>query len=120
MLKELYCRNENDPGFLPDVYETRNALEALLTKIRMLIFTSPGEVLANPGLGLGLESKLFELNFNTFQLQDEFYRQLNNFVPESNLFDVKIEVNFIPGTVHDIAFIDIFVNGVKYLGVQAK
>lgn len=120
MLREIYCRNETDPGFVPDVYETDNALEALLTKIRMIIFTNPGEVLGDAGLGLGLESKLFELSFNGGQVQQEFYNQLSNYVPEASFYNVTIEVNFVKGTVRDIAYIDIYVNNNKYLGVVAS
>lgn len=120
MLKELYCRNINDPGYRPAQLETSSELEALLTKIRMIIFTTRGEVLGFPGLGLNLEEQLFEFQANTSQIQRSFYDQLAAYVPESGKYDVTIEVNFQPGEVRDFCFIDIYINGTKYIGVMAK
>ena len=120
MLTEIYCRNSSDPGYNPNRLITSNALEALLTKIRMIIFTRRGEVLGVPELGLNLEERLFELNANTSQLKKAFYDQLAGFVPEAGLYNIEIEVNFQPGEVRDICFIDIYIDGTKLLGVLSK
>ncbi len=120
MIKELYCRNINDPGFNPNQLETSNGLEALLTKIRMIIFTTRGEILGQVDLGLSLEEHLFELNVNTAQLQNKFYDQLAAFVPEAGKYNVEIDINFQPGEVRDLCFIDIYIDGTKFVGVLAK
>ena len=120
MLKEIYCRNVNDPGYLPGIIETNSPLEAILTKIRMIIFTKKGEVLGDPNFGLNLEDMLFEFNFNATQVKNEFYAQLANYVPDTQNYPVTIEVVFSQGTVRDIAYIDIYIQGKKYLGVVAK
>lgn len=120
MLKEIYCRNENDPNYVNTILETRDAIEALLTKIRMIIFTNRGEVLGYPDLGLDLDSMLFELNYSGFQIQRDFYAQIANFCPEARDYKIDLEVNFVPGTVRDICYIDIYIDGTKYLGVVAK
>jgi hypothetical protein len=120
MLKEIYCRNVNDPGYKPNQLETGNALEALLSKIRMIIFTNKGEVLGAPDFGLSLEEQLFELQVNTNQLQEAFYNQLANYASEAGRYDVRIEVVFQRGEVRDFCFIDIYIDGTKLLGVLAK
>jgi hypothetical protein len=120
MLKEIYCRNVNDPSFNPIQLETGSELEALLTKLRMIIFTQRGEVLGAPNLGLSLEEHLFDLNANTAQLQNTFYNQLAAFVPEAGKYNVEIAVNFQPGEVRDLCFIDIYIDGSKFIGVLAK
>jgi len=120
MLKEIYCRNQNDPNFNANQLETSSALEALLTKIRMILFTRKGEVLGYPDLGMSLDTLLFELTFNSFQVQQQFYNQVNLYVPDAKNFNIKIEVNFTPGTVRDICYVDIYIDGTKYLGVVAK
>lgn len=86
----------------------------------MIIFTSKSEVLGDPNFGLNLEDKLFELNFNATQVKKDFYAQLANYVPDTKNLPVNIEVTFMPGTVRDIAYIDIYIDGKKYLGVEAK
>jgi phage baseplate assembly protein W len=120
MLKEIYCRNVNDPGFLPGIIETDSALEAILTKIRMIIFTKKGEVLGEPNFGLNLEDQLFEFSFNETQIKKDFYAQLANYVPDTRNIPVDIKVKFEEGTVRDIAYIDIYLNSKKYLGIVAK
>jgi len=120
MLKEIYCRNYTDPYYNYTVLETNDPLEALLTKIRMIIFTNRGEVLGYPDLGLDLEILLFELNFNAYQIQNDLYAQIGNYCLEAPNYNINIEVNLVPGTVRDIAYIDIYIDGTKYLGVVAK
>jgi len=120
MIREIYCRNSNDPGYRPNQLETSNEIEALLTKIRMILFTSKGEVLGFPNLGLSLEEQLFELNANTALLQNAFYGQLATYAPESGKFKTEISVRFVPGEVRDFCFIDIYIDGTKYIGVMAK
>jgi hypothetical protein len=120
MIKEIYCRNLSDPQFNSQQLETTNAIEALLTKLRMIMFTNRGEILGQPDLGLDLEYHLFELNFNSFQLQQNFLGQIAKYVPEGSFYRIDIEVNFVPGTVRDIAYIDIYIDGTRYLGVVAN
>lgn len=119
MLTEIYCRNINDPQYNYQLLETHNPIEALLTKLRMILFTNRGEILGLPDIGLDLEYHLFELNFNAFQLQQNFFGQVSKYVPESQYYKLDLQVNFVPGTVRDIAYIDIYIDGRKYLGVVA-
>jgi len=120
MLRELYCRNVNDPNYSSGQLETGNPVEALLTKLRMIMFTKRGEVLGAPDIGLDLDYHLFELNFNSFQLQQNFLAQISKYVPEAQFYKIDLQVNFVPGTVRDIAYIDIYIDGKKYLGVVAN
>jgi hypothetical protein len=119
MLKEIYCRNESDPGYLPGIIETNSPYEALLTKIRMIIFTNKGELLGDPNFGLSLEQMLFELEANERKISDAFYSQLALYVPDTANMPVDINVSFTQGTVRDICYIDIYIDGKKYLGVEA-
>ena len=120
MLKEIYCRNVNDPRYDYNTLETQDPIEALLTKLRMIMFTTKGEILGEPDLGLDLDFLLFELTFNAYQLQKEFYAQIVKYVPEASNYNIDLEVNFVPGTVRDICYIDIYIDGTKYLGIVAK
>lgn len=120
MLKEIYCRNRNDPSYKPRQLETGSEIEALLTKLRMIIFTTKGEILGYPEFGLSLEEQLFELQANTGQIQKSLYEQIAAYVPESGKFNVKVEVNFQKGQVRDFCYLDIYIDGTKYMGVLSK
>ena len=86
----------------------------------MIIFTKKGELLGHPNFGLSLEELLFEFGFNSQQVKKSFYGQLQNYVPDTKNLPVRVEVSFSEGTVRDIAYIDIYVDGKKYLGIEAK
>ena len=120
MLNEIYCRNFSDPGYNPRQLETSNEIEALLIKIRMILFTAKGEILGNPTLGLSLEEQLFELQINASSLQKAFYGQLALYAPEAGKFKVEVDIKFVPGEVRDICFLDIYIDGSKYMGIMAK
>jgi hypothetical protein len=120
MLREIYCRNASEPGFNPEQYETSNAIEAILTKIKMILFTRRGEVAGHYDLGMNLEDLLFEFGYDGYRITDDFYAQLFKYVPDTANFKVDFKITFVPGTVRDIAYIDIYIDGTKYLGVMAK
>lgn len=120
MLKEIYCRNEDDPYYDPTLLETNNPIEALLTKIRMIIYTRKGEILGYEDLGLNLDTLLFELKFTGSQIQTDFYRQIAQYCPEAPNYNINLDLNFVPGTVRDVCYLDIYIDGTKYLGIVAK
>lgn len=120
MIREIYCRNYTDPGYRANQLETSNEIEALLTKIRMILFTTKGEVLGFPNLGLSLDEQLFELQANTSTLQAAFYGQLAAYAPEASKYKTDINIKFVPGEVRDFCFLDIYIDGTKYIGVMAK
>lgn len=120
MIKEIYCRTSEDPGYDPTLVETNSVLEGVLTKIRMILFTQRGEVMGSEGLGMNLEELLFRFSFDELGVQNQFNNQLYLYVPESAVFNVSLKVNFVPGTVRDLAYLNIYIDGTKYLGVLAK
>ena len=120
MLREIYCRNSDDPGYTYDQLETSSGLEAVLTKIRMILFSTPGDILGEYGLGLDLERKLFQFNIGAKELENEFYAQMSKYVPEAGFYNIRMEVTFVPGTVRDIAYLDIYIDSTRYLGVTVR
>jgi hypothetical protein len=120
VLKEIYCRNSQDPNYVYAQLETASSLEAILTKIRMIIFTTPGDVLGEPRLGLDLERRLFELNFNNKDLETAFNAQVSRYIPEASTYSVRMQVTFVPGSVRDLAYLDIYLNDIRQLGVVVR
>lgn len=120
MLQEIYCRTAEEPGYNPNQLVTKNALEAFLTKIKMLLFTGKGDVLGEYDMGVDLEKLLFTFNFSSNDLKDAINFQVSRYCPEHVNYKFDVDVNFVPGTVRDIAYIDIYIDGTKYLGVIVK
>ncbi len=84
------------------------------------MFTRKGEVLGDPNFGLSLEDLLFEFGFSANELKTAFSQQIAAYLPEASDFDLSLDINFVPGTVRDLAYIDIYVNGTKSFGVVAE
>jgi hypothetical protein len=119
MIKDLYIINQNEPGYDAFKIEERDSVRILLQKIKMIMFTRKGEILGEPQFGISLEDLLFELGFSSNELRKAFDQQLAAYVPEAASFDLKLNVNFVPGTARDVAYIDIYVNGTKAFGLVA-
>ena len=120
MLKELYIINQFEPGYEPNKIDEQDSVKTLLQKIKMIMFTRKGEILGDPNFGLSLEDLLFEFGFSASELKRKFDEQLAIYVTEAQDFEVSITINFVPGTVRDLAYIDIYVNGNKAFGLVAE
>jgi len=120
MLKEIYIINQNEPGYDSNAIEESDSVRTLVQKIKMILFTRRGDVLGDPNFGISLEDLLFEFGFSANELRMKFDEQLAAYAPEYTSFDLKFDINFVPGTVRDMAYIDIYVNGSKAFGLVAE
>ena len=120
MLKDIYSRSPNDQLYNSNILETSDPIESLTGKIRMLLYTRPGEVLGQPNFGIDLERYLFEVGINNGDLSSLILKQMSEFIPDSGQYNMNVIVNFVPGTVRDAAFIDIYIDGTRVLGLLAK
>jgi phage baseplate assembly protein W len=68
MLIDFYMRNEYEPGYNSNSLFVVDPYEILLNKIKMILFTRPGEVFGNPDFGIDLESYVFETRINEQQI----------------------------------------------------
>ena len=120
MLKDIYSRIPDDQSYNSNILETSDPLESLVGKIRMILYTKPGEVLGLPNFGVDLERQLFEFGANNGELSRVIQYQISQFIPEAGAYDINTTVTFVPGSVRDAAFIDIYIDGTRALGVFAK
>ena len=118
MLREIYFRDITDLKFSPDYMEISDKIEALLSKIRMLLYTNRGEVLGEPDLGMDLESYLFEPGLNESVLRDRFYAQLAKYVPEHVDYSIDCSFDTQSDGFSNTAFMYILINNEKVLGIQ--
>ena len=77
----------------------------------MILFTSRGEVLGEPNLGMNLEDYLFTFNFDESELKSNFNAQVNQYVLEQGMgFKIDMEVSFESNGVQNYCYIYIYVN----------
>lgn len=120
MAREIYMRDPTDPYYKSDIMEINDEVEMLITQIKMILFTRPGEVLGAPDFGVALEDQLFTLNINEYALKSMLFDQVIKFIPLSEKYHVQFDVNFSKGTVRDICLIDVKINGNPLFGILVK
>ena len=116
MLKELYFRDASDRRYDKTQLETNSDLETLLNKIRLIMFTSRGEVLGFPEFGIDLESMLFDFDLNEGLIRDRFYAQIAKYVPERQ-FKIDIEFEKQTNNYENLFYIYITIDGKRVFGV---
>lgn len=120
MLKEIYHRIPEEGNFVTGFLEHSSALEAYVSKIKMILNTSKGEVLGFPEFGVNLENLVFELNYSTDQLRYEILTQINKYCGETEYFETEVQVTFARGTARDLALIDILIDATKMISVLLR
>ena len=120
MIKDIYIRNPKDPNFQYGILEHSDAIESIITKIRVLLSTSSGQVFANLGFGVGIEDLIFETRINKSQLEEKIKTQIEQFVSESKDFKITPSVSFGKADGYDYAVIDIYVEDQRVIGLLIK
>ena len=118
MLREIYARDPTDLKYSPAFMETSDKVEALIAKLRMILYTNRGEILGEPYLGMDLENNLFDFNINEGEVRDRFYAQLAKYVPEHVNYDVDCSMGVTSDGVKDTAYLYITINNEKVLGLS--
>ena len=78
----------NAEGVFYSTYTTKEQVKSNLINV---LLTEPGERLYNPRFGVGIRTLLFEQNINTSNLRERINNQINVYVPEVELIEVKAD-----------------------------
>lgn len=118
-IHEIYNKLPTESNYRMAV-ETVDEIEYIVQQIRMVLGTSPGEVLGNVFFGIDLEKYLFNYNFNQKEIHDAILYDINmNIYYDREKYNVDIDVKFGKNVTDrtDYALIDIKVNELKYVGI---
>ena len=119
MIIDLYTRSVEDPNFIP-IFEHSNPIESIVTKIKMILGTTPGSVLGDPAFGIGIEDLVFQTKINKFDLENKIKSQINEYVSESSNYQISPKVTFGKADGYDYCLIDIYINDNKTVGLLIK
>ena len=70
---DIYNRLGSDQSYIPQV-ETTDEMEQILSQVKMVLGTSPGDVLGFPYFGVNIKQYLFNLSYN----KDEITQCVSN------------------------------------------
>jgi hypothetical protein len=120
MIKDIYIRNPEDPNFKFGVLEHTDAIESILSKIKMLMGTRPGQIVGDLNFGLGIEDLIFETKINKNHLEEQIKVQFDQYISETKDFKITPQVSFGKADGYDYAVIDIFINDERVIGLLVK
>lgn len=106
---EIYNRDPGDFGYKKDVLETTDPIEICIGQLKMLLLTNKGEVLGDPGFGIGLDNLVFNLELSEDSIRKEINFQLNTYSPLFSELGGYFKLEFYQGTLRDIANIYFFI-----------
>ena len=120
MIRDFYVRNPEDPNFQYGVLEHSDAIESIISKVKVLLGTRAGQVFGDVGFGLGIEDLIFETRINKIQLEEKIKEQFDRYISESTDFKITPSVSFGQGDGYDYAIIDVYINNTKVVGLLIK
>lgn len=110
---EFYIKNIDDSGFDPDFFETDDDIAMLLTQIETCLFTRKGEVLGDEGFGANLEDYVYSFMYNDDMLKSVILEQFADYIPLTNKYNTRVEVDFLGQAERNVVFVDITIDS-KY------
>ena len=117
MIKEIYTRSTNDPYYDENILEYNNTVESILSQIRMILGTEPGNVLGDYGFGVNIRDLVFKPRFNKGYIEDMINNQISKYIGHDTGYKISVSISFFKqpdGT--DGGLIDIYLNKVKVQG----
>lgn len=117
MVKEIYIRTEDDPMCVPGIVDFSNEIESVITKVKMLLGTSPGDVLGDSNFGIDIEYLVFNTKQSALDIQDKLNELLLTYIPTSQNVSLSLQINFgKTAKGNDFGIIDVYINGKKAIG----
>ena len=112
---EIYNRDPGDYGYKSDVLETTDPIEICIGQLKMLLLTNKGEVLGDPGFGIGLDDLVFNLELSETSIQKEIDFQIQTYCTLFYDLGGYFKLEFFQGTLRDIANLYFFIPGYSNL-----
>jgi hypothetical protein len=108
---DLYIKYEEHPAYDSLELESNDTIDALLTKVEMLLFTRKREVLGHHNMGFDIEDRLWRTKASAESIERELYDQIQEYIPELNNYDYYIKVLIMKGSDRDIGIVEFHLNG---------
>lgn len=120
MIKDIYIRSQDDPNYVYGILEHSDIIESIISKIKMILGTSPGQVFNELGFGVGIEDLIFETRINKKDLEEKIKIQFDKYITESADYNITPSVEFGKADGYDYAIIDVYVSSEKVVGILIK
>jgi len=117
MVKEIYIRTPNDPYYEAGIVDYSNEVESIISQVRMLLGTKPGDVLGDPHFGIEIEDLVYGTKTSGLNIKKKLDEKISSYIHPSPGISLNTEINFgHTDKGSDYALIDISINGKKSVG----
>lgn len=117
MVKEIYIRTEDDPMYIPGLVDYSNEIESIISKVRMLLGTTPGEVLGDHNFGIDIEYLVFNTKVAAYDIKEKLNELILTYIPHSDKVRLGVDINFGKTTKgNDFGIVDVYINETKAIG----
>jgi hypothetical protein len=120
MIQDIYIRDPRDPNYVFGIYDHSDAIESIISKIKMILGTRQGQVLGDVNFGVAIEDLVFETRIDKFELEEKIRGQIFQYVSESADYQIDPKVSFGQAEGYDYCVIDFYINQERALGVLVK
>jgi len=120
MVKDIYTRSPDDPNYVYGVYSHSNPVESIITKIKMILGTTQGQVFGNINFGVGLEDLVFQSRINKNDLEEKIKGQIYQYIEESQEYDIRASVSFGRDNGVEFAVVDVYIDNQKSVGILVR
>jgi hypothetical protein len=120
MIQDLYIKNFEDPNYKYGILSHSDAIESIISKIKMLFGTRPGQIIGDINCGLGIEDLIFETRINQTQLEEKIKSQFETYISETKDYEITPSVSFGNADGYDYCVIDTYINNQKIIGILVK
>lgn len=117
--KDIYTKLPSDINYIP-IIETDDETQIILQQIKMILGTTPTEVLGSPTLGINLKQYLFSYTLDTNAVRKHIAEHLSKYVyfdPQKYQVDIDVKYGKDSDNGSDYALIDVTINQIKILGI---
>ena len=112
-LRDFYIKYEGHPRFSVNKILEDEAIEIVVNKIEMILFTNKGEVLGDSNFGANLYFFLNQTKVAAETVENIITEQFKKYIPELNNLSHTLKATIVPGTFQDLLLIDITVNDLE-------
>jgi len=115
---DIYTKRNIEVNYRDDKLDELDPIKIYIQKIKMILFTSKGEIIGDSNFGVDLERLLFKKNLNNEQIKKEIQDQIGQYCSEYSTYDTLIDVKFYKFSNRDECEINIRINNIDVISIR--
>lgn len=119
MITDIYTKRRGEVYFSETQVEQNDEILIYVQKIKMILFTTKGEIVGDVNFGSNLEKLLFRKNLSAEQITGQLEQQIAIYCEEYNYIDTKIGVTFNKYPRYEEVVLQIKINGLDVFTIKA-